>query len=340
MADYEDALVFALVLHDVGWVTMRPEVGIPALAVGFGLQTRILLHSCGEMGLDFANQMAIFCWLIGNNIWSMSEFIWEEPKPAGFLSAIDALAELDKRWYSSLMRVANVIMLAVCLSLLAVYSVRWVFLSCRRYRRRSPAREEELFHASSSDLLVTREGNNPNEIVTPLPCLPMRIYQELFIIPWLVMDTIWVHINYRSTLEDAAMRGAWLPIGAAAGTVAIALQTDSLRRNARSGLSDWTDLAVSLAELLWVLGNLVWMLEDLLTENGYFPGWCVAVALFISGDLLTVSAMMISQSRVWQCHRASRTGTSPQASMSVTGWQPNVLLDQGELELSRHAVLP
>mmetsp|Transcript_98281 Transcript_98281/g.306023 ORF Transcript_98281/g.306023 Transcript_98281/m.306023 type:complete len:335 (-) Transcript_98281:67-1071(-) len=334
MPDYDEALLFALVLHDIGWITKRPGIGMPALVVGFALQARILLRSRGEAVLDVANQTAIFFWLIGTNIWTVSEFLWEEGTPAGFLREVDVLANLDRGWYPRAMGAANAVMWGVCLSLTAVYLVHWASLSCSR--RRGQARMVQ----GTAPLVLpggASEAAGVDVDAEPLPCLPVRIYQELFIVPWLIMDTIWQHINYRSTIGKPA-RGPWLPLGAAAGALAVTLQCEGLRWGARSGSLKGGDAASSLGELLWVLGNVVWMLEDLLVEGGYFPGRCAAVALFAAGDALAVGAMLTGTSREGRHSLgAVRSAAEPAAvALGAREMEPGCLA----LELSESAQLP
>merc|ERR1740122_623928 len=102
------------------------------------------------------------------------------------------------------------------------------------------------------------------------------------------MDTCWEYMNYRAVLGEPR-RGPWLPLSAVAGTVALAMQGDSLRQSSRSGTCSRGDLALSLAELLWVLGNVVWMLEDLLS-HGHLPSHGAVVMLLVVGDILAVCA--------------------------------------------------
>jgi len=307
--------VFVLLLHDVGWITMRPEVGLPALVIGFYLQTCILLRSCGEPGVELANEMAVLFWLVGNNIWTACEYIWEDSKPVGFLSGIKGLSHLERHWYTRLMRVANVIMLGVCVYLLMVYLVRWALFSCRR----------DAGNSTLEPLFVSVEGHAGDD-VGPLPCLPMRVYQEFFIVPWLVMDTGWEYINYRSTLGKHVSRPL-LVMSTTAGALAIAVQCDSLRRTWRSGVGGPSEVSIGAAELLWVLGNIVWMLEDVLLESGCFSGRCTSVALFIAGAILAICAMRAGHKNQACRELGSELGA---VSVSVRGVAPRPNGEAGE----------
>ena len=51
-----DALViFAFVMHDFGWVTMIPEIGIPALTIAFCLQVHVVQR------MDLRRHHVIIC---------------------------------------------------------------------------------------------------------------------------------------------------------------------------------------------------------------------------------------------------------------------------------------
>lgn len=282
----EDLVVLLLVLHDFGWVTKTPEIGIPALTFAFCVQVRITLASCARGGLSLANQTAILFWLVGSNVWTCCEFMWTDSRPAGFLAGFQTLVGLDRSWYAPLMEVACVDMLATCSSLVLMYIVRWCVLSLRGWWREARVP------------LVSQTCHNAEESCeTPvlLRCIPLHVYSELFLLPWLIMDTSWEYINYRMTLGDRHMSGYFI-FSVAAGIIALGLQIDSLRHSWSHGRClSCGDIVGSVAEFFWVLGNIVWMVEDVLTAEGNFVAWCISVVLFVIGALLMIVALVCHQ---------------------------------------------
>merc|ERR1712113_1306041 len=68
-------------------------------------------------------------------------------------------------------------------------------------------------------------------------------------------------------------------------------QGDALRRNSRHLSFCCADAFVSLAEICWVMGNIVWMVEDVAMQRNFVP-WCAAVSLFTLGALLMFAALL------------------------------------------------
>lgn len=71
----------------------------------------------------------------------------------------------------------------------------------------------------------------------------------------------------------------WFWLGLAAGVVAVYLAAESIAE-LRSN-KEYQSLAIRLAEFLWLLGNLVWLLNDIITGDEALLGRGMALVLFI-----------------------------------------------------------
>merc|ERR1712079_217813 len=63
--------------------------------------------------------------------------------------------------------------------------------------------------------------------------LPKQVYKELYLVPWILMDTGWSCINYRATQGMTEPTGVVLR-GAFFGALSIALQLDCLTLSANT----------------------------------------------------------------------------------------------------------
>merc|ERR1712079_349141 len=87
-------------------------------------------------------------------------------------------------------------------------------------------------------------------------------------------------------------RHSCIPFSVVAGVVALALQSDALRQNFKhKSRRRVGDMIGSVAELLWVLGNLIWMLEDVIIAEKNSIVWGAAVSLFAVGALLMIATL-------------------------------------------------
>jgi len=152
------------------------------------------------------------------------------------------------------------------------------------------------------------ESEAEEEAHVCLKCMPVQLYQELFILPWIFMDTGWEFVNYRWIVTDQILLGI-VAFSTTAGVVSVLMLADNVRRALR-GARPRSEVAVLAAELLWVTGNIVWMLEDVLTDSGWYPAWCVAVGLFVVGNLFTVRAFVCSLREAPEAH-AQRGAAEP-----------------------------
>lgn len=335
----EDAVIFALVMHDLGWVTMQPLIGLPALLAALLLQTRLLLLSIcrcnrdmrGGGGNSYAcsgdmpHEAAVLAWISGGCLWTCSEYVFDGVRPAGVLANISFLTGLDgAHLYPVFMGVAAAIMLLACVWLVCLYAARCTAAARRRWRLVA-ARVPLVGEAVDRDATESFRG------------LPKEVYEELFLVPWIVMDTAWECINYLATKGIATPIGFVL-LSAAFGVVSIILQLDCLRLSACASRVDWGDVSVSSAEVLWVLGNIIWMLQDLLTEDGNFPAYCTAVSMFAVGGLLMGAVVLCGP---FEAHNPSDSEASAVAEAGEGGpaaaFPEDIETEPGQLSTSSSA---
>jgi len=234
-------------LHDLGWVCQWPLPSLVAICFGIGLQAKIAWTSCSSKDAHAVNQCCILCWLLGNLFWTWGELMWEEETPVGLLQEVEFMSDIDRAWYVPVMVAANCLMLPTCVVIVTFYLLRWVYAPCQS---RPWHQEADAEAVEAADVAYAC-----------LPCLPVDVYYELFIVPWLLMDSTWALMNL---LELWIQRKAVfvLIFSTVAGCTAVSLQCDSLRRQCCSGRHSWRDLAMIVAELVWVFGNIVWMVSD------------------------------------------------------------------------------
>lgn len=280
MPDCEHAVILAFIVHDVGWITQLPELGLPAMATAIILQIYIVAVSHAEGGLELATQWSVLVWFVGNVIWTCCEYVWDESKPVGFLADVDFVNRLDPKLRPGAMEVAVALMGGTTVWLFVCHLTRWATVTRSRAAvvvdPRMPLVEAQ------------HDEENPPEHHAFLRCLPLSVYSGLFVLPWLVMDTSWALKNLQEIwgYDDD---GTLLVVSASAGVVAILLQADCIRRSFRFTRDK---AALAAGELCWLTGNLVWMLQDLLTEDGCASAVSAAVVLFAIGMGFTVGAVV------------------------------------------------
>eukprot|EP00747_Dinoflagellata_sp_TGD_P169618 gnl/TRDRNA2_/TRDRNA2_199029_c0_seq1.p1 gnl/TRDRNA2_/TRDRNA2_199029_c0~~gnl/TRDRNA2_/TRDRNA2_199029_c0_seq1.p1 ORF type:complete len:429 (-),score=49.41 gnl/TRDRNA2_/TRDRNA2_199029_c0_seq1:105-1307(-) len=266
-----------MTLKDTGWVTKQPLLGLPAMVLAWGLQLRVVLSSEGM--LELVNQLSLFFWLIGNSLWMCSEFLFEEEKPLGFLAHIPQLQDLQEDLFHRLMWIAVTTMSTTCAALAAFYSVA---LCC--YRWRTAPGVDLPFLSLAPAQTGCHQGNEAMGI-------PMSIYRDLFMIPWLIMDTCWAVCNLRGRTNHPP--GLLLIPFAAFGLVAVALGADAVRRHVVA--RERGESLLCLAELLWVLGNFIWASQDLFFSS--FPRMKYgAIISFVLGVLVLTGVAIAAPS--------------------------------------------
>jgi len=289
MPDIRSVVLLALVIHDFGWITMRPEIGIPAMTVAVVLQVYITASRVAVGGLELMTQGSVLAWLIGNVVWTGGEFLWDNGHhPAGVLQESETISEFARSYKSSypdVMLVAIIIMLLTGVALFVFY-IRHV-VQWWRAERAAAKKLHRLSGEKFPFLLVDSDAAQTEEYVF-LPCIPMRIYNELFDLPWIVMDTSWALCNL-SDVQGHGMPSSMIGMMALFGTLSVSIQTDCLRRHLRD--RRFSEAIVCASELCWVLGNLVWGLDDTLSGSHFKPAWYFALGLFGLGALLALGSI-------------------------------------------------
>mmetsp|Transcript_40751 Transcript_40751/g.93797 ORF Transcript_40751/g.93797 Transcript_40751/m.93797 type:complete len:308 (-) Transcript_40751:72-995(-) len=239
----ECALTCCLILHDTGWVSRWPLLALSALTAGIVLQSTVAWVKHSACDAHSVNQWCILFWLLGNWLWTWAELMWDGEKPVGLLGHLEFLEVMTEEWYFPVMVMASCLMVPTCTFILTFYLVRFAVTPCRHLLT-----PEEPDADAGMDYVLT-------------PCLPLELYYEFFIVPWLVMDSSWGFMN----LLDLRWEHRAQPVlicSVIAGLACLLLQCDCLRRYWTAGLRCWRDVAMVVAELAWVGGNIVWMVDD------------------------------------------------------------------------------
>lgn len=261
--------LLAFVLHDLGWILLEPALALPACLVGI-VVLAIIFNAQFRSGsrFDKAAVCTALGWLVGNLLWNFAEFVWEKDEPAGFLDKIKFFKELNKNSqdaYATFMWMAAAIMM---LSLLCF--LLFCLMNCGR------------LSGKADDRMVCR-------------LMPEQIYLEMTLIPWIIMDSGWtVAVLLQVQIDnDAPDVSELLLVSSIGGVVAILMEADCARRRCKAG--DRSDALLYLGEMLWVLGNTIWMLEDVFTGHGeddYAPAYWTAVCLFVAAALTAIPAIV------------------------------------------------
>eukprot|EP00927_Polykrikos_kofoidii_P008669 TRINITY_DN1360_c0_g1_i1.p1 TRINITY_DN1360_c0_g1~~TRINITY_DN1360_c0_g1_i1.p1 ORF type:complete len:834 (+),score=116.60 TRINITY_DN1360_c0_g1_i1:73-2502(+) len=291
----EQAVLGAFLLHDLGWVSRHPLIGLPGCLVGLSLQLMVTRAVLKQRDLNTANELSMLLWLAGNCVWNFSEYLWDEATPAGFLANVDFLRTLSNKWYPPVLLLALIIQSMSVLFLLTCYIA---FFASRR-KRRSASASQSLFESSENvvrstsaiqpimsdevsergDGLVAQQTEPANVCWNTIP---VRIYYELFCIPWIFMDSLWSFADYDIMgYNFCAPFIAWCCV--CFGSIAVLLTMDCVRRQVRYG--DRFQACLSIAECCWVSGNLVWMADDLLL---HWELHSLAVTSFACGIFVSV----------------------------------------------------
>eukprot|EP00928_Gymnodinium_smaydae_P018213 TRINITY_DN16934_c0_g1_i1.p1 TRINITY_DN16934_c0_g1~~TRINITY_DN16934_c0_g1_i1.p1 ORF type:complete len:332 (+),score=49.31 TRINITY_DN16934_c0_g1_i1:32-1027(+) len=304
----EEATLLFLMLQDFGWVLRWPSLALPSLALALLLQLFLVIsHAKGRL-YDFATELACLIWVLGNNLWTCSELLWDETSPAGFLADIDALARLDHSWYPVGMEATVITMTVACVIMLVFYLLHFFFLS----------RQRELTSRAANPML-SEDGSCQH----PETCdrvdyvifswrLPAKTYSDLFFLPWILMDTGWAACNMKAAQGEDASNVAAL-MAAFFGVISIMVNTDDIRRRYYS-VSGRKGLVLCLAQVAWVAGNICWLLGDLIFDG---PLDDIGAGLISVGALLTACSMLR-----YVCHCS---GFRKECSAQVDEQTPNAI---------------
>lgn len=336
----EQIVTLALLVHDFSWITLRPEIGIPAMTIGLFGGTYLTVSSWRARSPDLYCHASLLFWLVGNVIWTMSEYIWDEGYPVGFLSEIDFFTALSPSLYPVMMYVALSVQTTTSVGLIGYYVTRWARWKRQRAAYQSQTSEPLVPEGSRGFLRYwmcagmcsasLADGVSPAEAYVLFPWLSLRMYYELFTLPWILMDTLWSYSNLQDALHGKP-GPLCLTCSTLSGVAAIAIALDCVRRLLRSGQR--SEAGHALAEGFWVTGNVLWMLEDSVTKWSWM--FQTAVGCFATGCFVVLGAMALAKeeagdshtedARFMQatqeaCHAVSHVATPPSV-------QPGVFID-------------
>jgi len=266
----EGAALISVFLMDIGWVVSMPSIALSALVFALVFQSVVVFNSCQRSGFELAHATALYAWIVGNSLWMVSELFWDGAQPAGFLARMEFANELSSDRSD---RYASCLLIS-CLFLWLTIAGLVLFYACSIVSQPSPKQLHE----------------------PELRGIPLTVYSSMFILPWLVMDATWV-LGSRQMLMNSTIANLWM-LGLWAGTLSMVLAVVSMHKF--HSLRRSSEAMQSGAEGLWVCGNMVWFLADVLDHwNGIHhadgASWPIysAVTLFIVGLLLTVWSLRL-----------------------------------------------
>lgn len=298
----QQMVTVTLLVHDLSWITLHPEFGIPAMILGVTIQSYLTLASFRAHSSELCCQASLLSWLIGNVIWTLAEYIWDDGYPVGFLANMKFATDLwaAPKWYAVFMFSAMAIQTITCILLISFYVSRWTRWQQQRtvfIPLTNPAEPLVGSLAASSAIAGFIAPLSPIEAYVLVPWLPLRMYYELFTLPWIIMDTLWSYFNLQDVL-NAHPSIICLVFSAIFGVAAIVICADCVRRQLAAG--ERSEASLAMAEAIWVTGNVVWMLEDSITHFKWMK--YSAIALFASGPLLVICSVFSTDDAQEEAH--------------------------------------
>jgi len=264
----EAAGMFLWLLKDLGWVVLLPAVSFPAALAAICLKSHgLLLHGGADSTALRVHGVAVLFWLLGNVSWMVAELLFEPSQQTGrqFPWFSGPIAGDNKIAYTDGRRWGQAFFACGVLVLLAYYAKAAMELRQETCQDVQQAENPQDPHEASAAFTPTLFG-----VVT------LEVYQWVFIGPWILKDIFW-------TLE-------WLWPGLICGCVVLVLVIDYLMKFGG---------ALFFAELLWVVGNTVWILAELAFVDNY--RWLRSAAAATLGLGSLVSVFKLAQVSV-ACH--------------------------------------
>eukprot|EP00440_Ansanella_granifera_P000552 gb/GFBE01000598.1/.p1 GENE.gb/GFBE01000598.1/~~gb/GFBE01000598.1/.p1 ORF type:complete len:330 (+),score=55.87 gb/GFBE01000598.1/:1-990(+) len=264
------------VFLDTMWLQELPSLAIPAMILAVPVQLWMVRVASRGSTMELVLEASLFMWLVSNSIWMCCEFLWDDPEPCGFLANIGFVERLSNdRWFYPFGLLIGVIIMFVTVAVLASFYVALAVASRRSRRSLALCSPPELTNGSAAHVFVLG--------------LPRQVYRELYILPWLCSDMSWGFCNFLMSKKQPV--GAIAPFCiSCAGCAAAMLGLDSMRREVAT--RECSGALLNLSEVLWVLGNVCWALEDVWTDDTDTTARLVSLCLFVSGGILSVASSL------------------------------------------------
>lgn len=291
----EGMALVSIFLMDIGWVSSAPSIALPTLVLALVFQAALCWRTARHCGFEMAHVLALLAWIIGNGFWMCGELIWDSSKPKGILSSLDFIARAHADLYPPSLCICAVILWTTAAGLLLSY----VFLSGALTGGASlpPGDDEEgtptTRHKEQHMLGGALRETQPQH----LHRVPLSVYSNLFMLPWLIMDAVWVVCNY-NMLVNKSVTCILTLVGVVAGLVSLLLTFQSMAKFRQIGRQ--SEAIQSGAEGLWVLGNMVWFLSDvwdhwfgIRPNDAEKPPIYLAIAIFWVGLALTLYSLRL-----------------------------------------------
>jgi len=265
----EAAQLTAWMFKDLGWVMMIPFISLPAAVFAILFTLHILYQSLRtNRSSSIVLLVGELLWLLGNSTWMLSEVLWDLPAYHLPWSFTPLIRSKDD---DALYGRGSLLALVLFGLGLVVILVAFVVL-CIRQCCLSDAhqRAHYVFGLVSEDT-----------------------YSRSFITFWIAKDMFWVWEEYRVAL--------------AMGILALCMVLDSARRFRAQDPPDTHSACLMIVYMLWILGQVVWMTEEVPLKEMHPILRMVSGGLFASGLLMiwciTVVREKCAHSR--NCDRSS-----------------------------------
>lgn len=264
-----------LLLFDIGWLMEIPSVFLLGIIPGLILQTlcwviSLVCHSSFNTFL----QSSMLLWVIGNFFWAGSELIWP---PIGLFMKIKFFAELDEDLNAPIMMISTGILV---LSMVVLSAPYWRLLAMYRRRRRARQVADMLLnancslnsHTSRSHSHGTQSASHDstscdciNLFGAEAKCQSEEWFRLLYVLPFIAADAAWCGGNLLQLFETPD----WVYWGLAAsialtGILSVALGFKLVYVDIKHKV--YRSAALVASDVLWVLANVVWAVQDVLAN--------------------------------------------------------------------------
>lgn len=217
-----DLSLCAWLLKDLGWVLLCAPLTFPAALVAILAEVWCLTTSCRKVSTGtLVHDVAKLLWLLGNTAWVAVDLLYAQNRAVALPWHGGSLLAADEGWYQAGSRVATCLWLAGLVLLLVYYA------------------------AAAVKIYRAVEGTPPSTERAAFGVLPLALYTDLFIGPWIMKDLFW---NWENAIATQVC-----------GAIVLLLVLDYARR---------THSLHFVAEALWVCGNICWAWTELIVQEG------------------------------------------------------------------------